>query len=124
MFKDPAVADFIRGEIVHRNNPDIATIYCFTVMPDHLHLLISLGPGFGGTLQSWVSAFKSFTAKSVKREFGIWKLWQVNFYEHIVRHDESLIEITNYIINNPVRKNLAKKWDEYPYSGLLADLQL
>ena len=29
------------------------------------------------------------------------KLWQRNYYEHIIRNDQSLCEISNYIINNP-----------------------
>lgn len=33
------------------------------------------------------------------------KLWQLNYYEHIIRNDRSYQTITNYIINNPV------KWD-------------
>ncbi len=87
-------------------------------------MVISLGPDFSGTLQSWVSAFKSFTAKAAKRDLEIWKLWQVNFYEHVVRQDESLIEIMNYVLNNPVRKGLASMWAEYPHSGMLAEPEL
>lgn len=31
------------------------------------------------------------------------KLWQRNYYEHIIRNNQSLCEISNYIINNPTR---------------------
>lgn len=31
------------------------------------------------------------------------KLWQRNYYEHIIRNDQSLWEISDYIINNPER---------------------
>lgn len=30
-------------------------------------------------------------------------LWQRNYYEHVVRHDESLDKIRQYILNNPIR---------------------
>ncbi|HEX3044891.1 MAG TPA: transposase [Bacillota bacterium] len=30
------------------------------------------------------------------------KLWQRNYYEHIVRSDDELFRIQNYIINNPI----------------------
>jgi len=29
------------------------------------------------------------------------KLWQRNFYEHIIRNEKSYQTISNYIINNP-----------------------
>ena len=31
------------------------------------------------------------------------KLWQRNYYEHIIRDDRSLCEIAYYITNNPAR---------------------
>ena len=31
------------------------------------------------------------------------KLWQRNYYEHIIRNDQSLWEISDYIVNNPAR---------------------
>jgi putative transposase len=31
------------------------------------------------------------------------ELWQRNYYEHIVRNDESLNRIREYIVNNPIR---------------------
>lgn len=34
------------------------------------------------------------------------KLWQRNYWEHIVRNEESYQNIVNYIINNP------KKWKD------------
>jgi hypothetical protein len=34
------------------------------------------------------------------------KLWQRNYYEHIIRNDNSYERISNYIINNP------KKWSD------------
>ena len=55
-----------------------------------------------------VDAFKSIT--TVKYIRGVktlgWepfngKLWQRNYYEHIIRTDESYQRIANYIENNP-----------------------
>lgn len=39
------------------------------------------------------------------------KLWQRNYYEHIIRNEKSYHNITNYIINNPV------KWGEDKFYG-------
>ena len=34
------------------------------------------------------------------------KLWQRNYYDHIIRNEKSYLEISEYIINNPL------KWHE------------
>ena len=59
------------------------------------------------------------TIEIVKERFNLNKLWQGNFYEHIVRTDESFSNIAEYILNNPVRKRIVKHWQEYELSKLL-----
>jgi REP element-mobilizing transposase RayT len=52
--------------------------------------------------------FKTFTTKQYR--IGVnqsqWspfpgKLWQRNYYEHIIRSEEDLYKIREYIVNNP-----------------------
>jgi REP element-mobilizing transposase RayT len=101
-------------------------------MPDHLHLLVSLNENyirkegaFGErTLQDWVSAFKRYTARTAGQSFEIKPLWQPNFYDHVVRREESLVEICSYILNNPVRRGMVSSWEKYPYSKRSDDLPL
>lgn len=66
----------------------------------------------GKTLGDMVGAFQSIT--TVKYINGVktknWKrfnkkMWQRNYWEHIIRNKKSLIKIGEYIIDNP------KKWD-------------
>jgi REP element-mobilizing transposase RayT len=33
------------------------------------------------------------------------KLWQRNYYEHIIRDEQSYLTISDYIINNPIKWN-------------------
>ena len=42
-------------------------------------------------------------------------LWQANYYEHIVRKDEDLKSIAEYITYNPVRKGFVNDWQNYPF---------
>ena len=58
------------------------------------------------TVSDIVGAYKSLVAngcldiyKSKNKMMG--KLWQRNYYEHIIRNDESYQRISEYIINNP-----------------------
>ena len=66
----------------------------------------------GPTIGNVMDAFKSITTveyiRGVKnsgwRSFN-GKLWQRNYYEHIIRNEKSLGHIANYIINNPLNWN-------------------
>jgi hypothetical protein len=56
-----------------------------------------------------VSKWKEWTAK----ELGI--CWQRDFFEHRLRHDESCREKADYFLQNPVRKKLVARPEEWPF---------
>jgi REP element-mobilizing transposase RayT len=63
-----------------------------------------------------VAGFKSCTIKRInelRKTPGEW-VWQRNYFEHIIRNEQSLYRIRQYIRNNPVKwfndpKNHLKK---------------
>ena len=103
----------------------------FVVMPNHVHgiLLIdqpvgaplvgahrgAISPtrattGVAPTLGAVVGAYKSLTTRAYIEgvNAGAWpsfrkRLWQRNYYEHVVRNDASLAELRQYILDNPAR---------------------
>ena len=129
-FSNPSICDEIIRELEFRRTSGEIQLYCFCLMSDHLHLLMSLkenytrkNGAFGDrTLQKWVSSFKRYSAKKVGQVWDISPLWQKNFYDHVVRGDESLLEICEYILNNPVRKGMTPSWKEYLYSKMVDPL--
>jgi REP element-mobilizing transposase RayT len=93
----------------------------FIVMPNHIHGIIMLvggdfvGAGFKPAptirtithgLPEIVRALKTFSARKINelRNTRGEKLWQRNYWEHIIRNEQSHQRIVNYIIDNP------KKW--------------
>jgi putative transposase len=131
-FSNSQVCEIIVGELEHRRLTREIKLFCYCLLPDHLHLLISFDEtyvkktgAFGEcALQNWVSAFKRYTSRIAGQTCGIKPLWQGNFYDHVVRDDESLLEICQYILDNPVRKGLAPSWREYPYSRIVDSLPI
>jgi putative transposase len=87
--------------------------YCF--MPDHVHLLIE-GETSNADMKHFVVSFKQRTAYWFKRIYGV-KLWEANYYEHVLRNDEATMAVARYIIQNPVRKGIVDDCRSYPYSG-------
>jgi putative transposase len=77
------------------------------LMPDHLHAIVGID---GQTsLAQLIRDYKRITAKisGVK--------WQRNFFDHRLRHDESLAEKFAYTCQNPVRAGLVRTEDDWPY---------
>jgi REP element-mobilizing transposase RayT len=121
-FLNDEIAKTIADEMEFRKINKEIKLFCYCIMPDHLHVLLSLTEDYQKKLQDWVSAFKRYTAKITSQSFGIKPLWQRNFYDHIVRKEESLLKIAEYIVNNPVRKGMVSNWEEYPYSKIVDPL--
>jgi len=76
-------------------------------MPDHMHAITSFAenPGLIKTISDW----KHYTARKCKIS------WQRDYFEHRLRHDESLVEKLSYIRMNPVRAGLVGTPEEWPY---------
>jgi putative transposase len=93
---------------------------CFVIMPNHVHGIIILTDNQVTTkndlsrrlnpvrphrhgLPEIIRGFKTFSARSInkyRRLTGV-SVWQRGYYEHIIRSEESLHRIREYIINNP-----------------------
>jgi len=82
------------------------------VMPNHFHGIIVLigSPSHTATLFDVVARLKSLTTNRYRR--GVlqrhWhpfqgRLWQRNYYERIIRDEEELNRVRQYIIDNPAR---------------------
>jgi len=109
-------------ELVFNHLKDISNqfgfqIYAYCFMPDHLHLLV-FADNEKASLKEFLKMFKQKSGYYYKQKYGH-KLWQPSFYDHVLRKEESLNTITEYILLNPVRKGLVENYKDYPYSGLL-----
>ena len=88
-------------------------IYVF--MPDHLHYILE-GSSQDSNLMASTEIFKQRSGYWFSKN-GKGAQWQKDYYDHIHRKEEDIIRQLFYIANNPVRKSLCKKWDEYPFVG-------
>ncbi len=120
------------GQMVHATWYELPQCYpmaevdAFIVMPNHVHGVIRIvgaaaarqhvGAGLAPpkargaassapTLGDIVRGFESISAIAVNRrvERVGQALWQRNYYEHIIRTEEELNNIREYILTNPLR---------------------
>ena len=134
------------GHIVRRCWEEIplhfphAELDTFVVMPNHVHGIVILTVGarhdvgarhavplphteqFGkpvpGSIPTIVRSFKSATTRHINALRGTpgAPVWQRNYYEHIVRNEESLNRIREYILTNPIR--WAMDWENPHREGV------
>ena len=97
------------------------------VMPNHIHGIINI---VGATLAvaqkerpaklgHVVGGFKSLSVKCclehIKRKkpgMILGKLWQRNYYEHVIRDDVELAKTREYIVNNPMKWELDENYPD------------
>lgn len=84
------------------------TVQDYVIMPDHIHALIFLHGRAGGaspspTLHEVVCALKSLTSRNCKQKYGIDKIFQRSYAEHIIRDGKDYETHIEYIQENPER---------------------
>ena len=91
------------------------TVRAYCLMPDHLHLLLQ-GDSASSDLLSFVRTLKHkttfyFRVRTAKT------LWQISFFDHVLRTAEDFSKTAEYILLNPVRAGLVQRAEDYPYSA-------
>lgn len=104
----PDMAEKLFETVRHRQEKSLWWPHVFLLMPDHLHTLLSFPPT-GKPIRTIISKWKEWTAKTT----GI--RWQDDFFEHRLRQDESRLQKAIYILENPVRKNLVGRPEDWPF---------
>jgi len=90
-------------------------ILCYCLMPDHLHVIVSPGES-NLSLSKFLNIFKGRTTAVFRQRKDLKKIWQRSAFDHVIRTEENLKEVIEYIRNNPVRKGIVENADDYPYS--------
>jgi len=92
-------------------------LHAFSLMPNHVHGVLLLGESADGEpagvqasrrrqgLPEIVRAFKSFSARDVNRirQSPGEPVWQRSYYEHVIRREESMERISQYVADNPMQ---------------------
>jgi REP element-mobilizing transposase RayT len=86
---------------------------CWVVMPDHVHILLQLREA---SLHDAIHRFKGRSALRLNSAIGRkGRFWQPGFYDHALRKEDDMLGIARYIIANPIRAGLSRKYGSYPF---------
>jgi putative transposase len=96
----------------------------FVVMPDHLHFFCAERGSVAPTsLSRFIGGFKQWTSKGIAQsQIARPPLWQREFFDHLLRAEESYESKWRYVLENPVRAGLVQRSQDWPFGGEVAAL--
>jgi REP element-mobilizing transposase RayT len=121
-----AIAQIVVDAMLKRDRNDYDLV-AFTVMPNHVHLIISTeGLGRGSSRQRIVDEtsvarvcrlLKGATAYACNRALNrSGQFWQHESYDHLIRSDEELERTIWYVLSNPVKAGLVETWQQWRWN--------
>ena len=114
VFNSSEAARIVMSEIRTCAEEESCENLTYVVMPDHIHWLLRISPE--GELSAIVGRMKGRSARRVNQlRLRPGRLWQGGFHDHAVRREEDLENLSNYVVQNPLRAGLVGSIDDYPY---------
>ena len=116
----------------------------YVLMPDHLHLFVAFGDEYESALterrysgepvaavcdrrlsllSEWMKSLKNSLSKTLRGMNVPAPHWQKGFFDHVMRSEESYSEKWLYVAENPVRKKLAARPEDWPFLGEIYPLE-
>jgi putative transposase len=116
LFQRTQTAELLMATIFHYRDEGKFLVHEFVIMPNHIHLLMSIDDS-GGVGRAVQFIKGEFSHELGKTETRLKAVWQPSYYEHRVRDIEEHERIRTYIHENPVRRGLVGAATDYPYSS-------
>lgn len=128
--KDPAIASIV-SEQIHRFDGQLYDLVAYCIMSNHVHILIDTGLQIpeGIDLYSFEELEFEPLERIMKRikgasarfanlaldRFGH-AFWQRESFDRLIRDGKEFDRVVGYILNNPLKAGLVRKWDDFPFS--------
>lgn len=137
---NPAAASAVERSLRHFAGERV-DLLAFVVMPSHFHWIFH--PRANWVQESIVEvrqagkpaprtprarvmqSVKGYSARECNRLLGLeGQFWQDESYDHVVRDDDELCRIIEYVENNPVKAGLVKRREDWQWSSARDRLRL
>jgi len=112
---DPQISHRVLGQLLACAARHSFLLHAYCLMPDHLHALAQ-GTQPSSDLREFIRNFKLRSAHDFRQTTDR-RLWEMSYYDHILRSAESAEHVACYIWSNPVRKQLCRSPWDFPFSG-------
>jgi REP element-mobilizing transposase RayT len=106
------LCDLVVKEMRDLALPFKVKIYAWCIMPDHIHFLLQCN-----NTVNFVRTLKGRMTPEARQLDPEKRLWQRSFYDHALRREENLSDVSCYIWENPVRAEIVQNPVDYCWSG-------
>ncbi len=89
----------------------------YVIMPDHVHLFVT-----PGTPQLPLINWLKFWKRGLSTVLGA-NSWQDDYWDYTLRSNDSYADKWDYVRRNPERAGWVARAEDWPYQGVLNDLQ-
>ena len=117
---DPAIADVVAEALNYRDDR-VYRLDAYSIMPNHVHTVFA--PlnleAFPVALSSIMHSLKRNTAKranQILKRSGAF--WEHESFDHYIRNEAEFGRIIKYVLENPVKAGLVKRWQDWPWNYL------
>jgi putative transposase len=120
LFRNERWTELFKGTLYHyRGNAYL--LHEFVIMPDHFHVILTPLTSLEKAVQFIKGGF-SYRAK--KELDSNMEVWQKGFSDHRIRDASDYRLHVSYVRQNPVRKRLCERPEDYLYSSANARFEL
>ncbi len=111
-FRNSIYVDALHRSLLHFHDQRYE-LGCYVVMANHCHLTIR--PYDGTELEDELGAIKRTTSRFInEKEGSTGSLWSQESYDQIIRDEEHLYHLVQYIGNNPIKAGLpSMQWHRW-----------
>lgn len=130
------IADIVKEQL-HRFDGEYYDLIAYTIMSNHVHVLIDTQVQFDNNL-SWEGNISTYTQldKIMQRIKGAsarysnqilgrcGKFWERESYDIYIRHERMLYNVIRYILMNPVKAKFVRNWKDFPHSFVKEGIEM
>jgi len=112
--EDKRIAGMVCDSLIYRDNK-VYRLDAFSIMPNHVHLVFKPLVGQDDILPFSIAkilhSLKRYTAIGANKIIGReGQFWQHESYDHVIRDDDEMNGVVQYVLNNPVKAGLVDYW--------------
>ena len=117
IFKAAPPCEVFVESLLHYRDEGAYRLHGFVLMPDHFHVLLT--PGQDTAVERAVQFIKGGSARAIRERLVFrFPVWQRGFSDHRIRDAADLNLHMRYLEQNPVKRRLAEKPGDYPWSSV------
>ena len=116
LFQRREVAELMLATIFRYRDSGEFQVHEYVVMPDHIHLLLTLDDE--RPLSRAMQLIKGGSSHALRQNgISLRTIWQQSYYDRRVHDINEFAELAQYVRENPVRRGLVDEAAKYPYSS-------